>query len=260
MLNASHIHLMRQNQLILKDVSLSVDSGMQVMIIGPNGAGKSTLLHALAGALPLQSGLVTLDDQGLALWPSRVLAQRRAVLTQQVQLPFAFSVRQIVALGLSPWTLPLRQQVLITGHILALLELSDLAETRYPQLSGGQQQRVQIARVLAQIMADGAASLSGRYLLLDEPLAALDLHHQQVLLRVLADLKQRGLGIVCVIHDLNLACLYADHVLVLHHGQMVYSGGPQALLQMPVVTETYSMDSISLLHPEAGCPQWLLQR
>lgn len=260
MLDASHIHLFRQKQQVLQDVSLSVAPGRLVMIIGPNGAGKSTLLHALAGSLPLQSGQVTLDGLRLDEWSSGVLARRRAVLTQQVQLPFAFSVRQVVALGLSPWSLSLQQQTWITGHILAMLELDDLAGMSYPQLSGGQQQRVQIARVLAQIMADGAVSLSGRYVLLDEPLAALDLHHQQVLLRVLAALKQRGLGIVCVIHDINLACLYADHLLVLQHGRTVVSGPPQVLARSDVMTTTYAMDSIQLSHPESGCPQWLLQR
>jgi iron complex transport system ATP-binding protein len=260
MLAVSHIHLNRQNRPILLDMSLTVQPGQMVMIIGPNGAGKSTLLHVLAGALTASAGLVTLDSQPIIHWSPAVLAQRRAVLTQQVQLAFALSVRQVVQLGLSPWTLSRSQQQTVTEQVLSLTGLSDLAQCSYPQLSGGQQQRVHIARVLLQIMADGASSLQGRYLLLDEPLAALDVHHQQVMLRVLTGLKQRGLGIACVIHDLNLASLYADHLLVLQHGRTVFSGPPQALAQSDVMTATYAMDSIQLSHPESGCPQWLLQR
>lgn len=260
MLAVSHIHLNRQNRPILQDISLTVPSGQMVMIVGPNGAGKSTLLHVLAGAEAVQAGQVTLDSRPITHWSPAVLAQRRAVLTQQVQLAFALSVRQVVELGLSPWMLSRTQQQTITEQVLALTGLSDLAAYSYPQLSGGQQQRVHIARVLLQMIADGASSLDGRYLLLDEPLAALDVHHQQVMLRVLTRLKQRGLGIVCVIHDLNLASLYADHMLVLQHGQTMYAGPPQALAQAHVVTTTYAMDCIQLSHPESGCPQWLLRR
>ena len=258
MLQAQNISLRRGGRTLLHQVSVQLIPGQLLMVLGPNGAGKSTLLRTLAGELRADRGGVTLDARPLSEWGLQALARRRAVMTQQVQIPFALGVREVVELGLMDWSLSAARREALVYDQLQRVGMEAYRDRAYPELSGGEQQRVQLARTLTQLSAGGE---KGGYLLLDEPLAALDLKQQQRTLRLLRTLcAEEGVGVLCVIHDLNLACLYADRLLLLDCGEPVFVGQPHELLQQRVVERTYDADLIRLCHPEAALPQWQFRR
>ncbi|MGY3903803.1 ATP-binding cassette domain-containing protein [Aeromonas lusitana] len=215
----------------LAPLSLAWGGGKLVALLGPNGSGKSTLLGALAGILPGQ-GDVLLEGQSILQMSWSELAQQRAMLPQRQPQLFHIPVFQVLSLGLDETAEPaLRNQAV--AELCAALELDALLARDFSRLSGGEQQRVLIARTLLQIWP--GLNSAGRVLLLDEPLAGLDLHHQLALLRLLKSLSRQGLLVVLAIHDINLAIDWADRILCLQQGQLVGEGGvdiiDQALLE-----------------------------
>jgi iron complex transport system ATP-binding protein len=236
---------------LLHYVSLQARPGELLVVLGANGAGKSTLLRLLSGDLRPSGGSIAFEGQPLPAIPAAALARRRAVLTQQHVLSLAFRVRELVLLGRYPYFRgqPTAHDHAVVAEALALVGLGELAERSYPTLSGGEQQRAQLARVLAQVWeADGG------FLLLDEPLTGLDLHHQHHTLAVARTLVQRGFGVVAVLHDLNLAAQYADRLLLLRQGEVVASGPPAAVLTPAHVEHAYGLRVELLAHPSLGYP------
>ncbi|MGY3943013.1 ATP-binding cassette domain-containing protein [Aeromonas tecta] len=215
----------------LAPLTLNWQGGQLVALLGPNGSGKSTLLGALAGTVSAE-GDVLLDGQSISLmsWPE--LARQRAMLPQRQPQLFHIPVFQVLSLGLDESAEPaLRNQAV--ADLCAALELDALLARDFSRLSGGEQQRVLIARTLLQLWP--SLNPAGRVLLLDEPLAGLDLHHQLALLRLLKTLTRQGLLVVVSIHDINLAIDWGDRILCLQQGQLVGEGGvdiiDQALLE-----------------------------
>ena len=221
---------------VLHGVDVQVRPGQIVGVIGPNGSGKSTLLRVLAGAHLPDAGQVLLGGQ-----PARrgqALARRLATVFQSEGVPFPFTVRELVTLGRYPHTpagLGWQQaDHAAVDRVLARLELGALAERRFDELSGGEQKRVLLARALAQEPA---------YLLLDEPTAALDLHHQVALLELLSELRaSRDLGLMAVLHDLNLVAQYCDRVVLLANGRVRSEGTPAEVLVYPVLKEVFGVE------------------
>ncbi|MBV7469093.1 ATP-binding cassette domain-containing protein [Aeromonas sp. sif0611] len=205
----------------LSPLDLAWAGGQLVALLGPNGSGKSTLLGALAGILPAD-GAVLLGGKVLTdlSWPE--LARRRAMLPQRQPQLFHIPVFQVLSLGLDEEGLP-ETQGRAVAEICAALELDALLARDFNRLSGGEQQRVLIARTLLQLWP--GLNTDGRVLLLDEPLAGLDLHHQLALLRLLKRLARQGLLVVIAIHDINLAIDWADRILCLQQGRVVSEGG-----------------------------------
>ncbi|KAA9001228.1 heme ABC transporter ATP-binding protein [Affinibrenneria salicis] len=243
---------------LIGDVSLRVDSGEIVALIGPNGAGKSTLLRLLTGYLTPQRGECRLQGKALTSWPPVELARTRAVMRQHSTLSFPFSVREVVAMGRAPYGGPRRDDDEIVRQVMTQTSCAQLADRDYRRLSGGEQQRVQLARVLAQLWH---AQPTPGWLFLDEPTSALDLYHQQHLLRLLRLLtRQQPLAICCVLHDLNLAALYADRILLLHEGRLVAQGAADDVLQADILTRWYQADIGVNRHPENPLPQVYLRR
>ncbi|WBF43525.1 heme ABC transporter ATP-binding protein [Serratia rubidaea] len=241
---------------LIHDVSLSIASGEMVAIIGPNGAGKSTLLRLLTGYLQPDCGECRLLERPLELWTPEQLARVRAVMRQHSELAFGFSVEEVVAMGRAPHGM--RDAAQAVQAVMAQTDCLSLAARDYRQLSGGEQQRVQLARVLAQLWQPQPAA---RWLFLDEPTSALDLYHQQHTLRLLHDLTRRQpLAVCCVLHDLNLAALYADRILLLHQGRLVADGTPAEVLQAETLTRWYQADLGVMAHPESATPQVYLRR
>ncbi len=195
--------------------------GQLVALLGPNGSGKSTLLGALAGILPA-GGSVQIGGEPIAAlsWPE--LAQRRAMLPQRQPQLFHIPVFQVLSLGLDQGVAPAKQNEAIKA-LCEALELEALLARDFSRLSGGEQQRVLIARTLLQVWP--SLNPTGKALLLDEPLAGLDLHHQLALLRLLKKLAGQGLLVVLAIHDINLAIDWADRILCLQQGSVVREGG-----------------------------------
>lgn len=241
---------------LINDVSLSIASGETVAIIGPNGAGKSTLLRLLTGYLSPSCGECQLLGLPLDQWQPEKLAKVRAVMRQHSDLAFPFTVEEVVSMGRSPHGKRHVQQAM--QQVMAQTDCLELAQRDYRRLSGGEQQRVQLARVLAQLWQPQP---SPSWLFLDEPTSALDLYHQQHTLRLLRSLtRQQPIAVCCVLHDLNLAALYADRILLLHQGRLVAVGTPQEVLQADILTRWYQADLGVVHHPEVALPQVYLRQ
>jgi len=235
---------------VLSNVSLSIEPGQVLGLLGANGAGKSTLLAALAGELSPIRGHIELDGTPLTRIPPRRQARQRAVLPQKPSLTFDLGVQEVVAMGVYPFPEldPVEVEEL-TGSSLALAGVPHLAQRRYPDLSGGEQQRVQFARVLAQCQAQHDPNLS-RYLLLDEPISSLDPKHQIELLRTTADLAHtQGLGVLIIVHDINLAARWCDQLIMLGNGTVIASGPPTDVLTRDNLRTVYDIEADILPHP-----------
>jgi len=238
---ARDIHVRRGNRCILQAVDLSVAPGRLLALVGPNGAGKSSLLNVLAGLLVPSRGHVTLDDRPLDQWSPTALARRRAMLSQQVHLDFAFSTNEVVMLGRSPHP-PNNSAVMgDQGIVEAALRAARAWELRgrnYLDLSGGEQQRVQLARVLAQVWEQHDEP---SWVLLDEPEAGLDIAHQHFVLEHARTLTRQGYGVITVLHDLNLAARYADDVALLAQGRLLHHGSPAYALDPHTLSTVYGL-------------------
>ena len=240
---------------LLDALSLGVAPGEVLAVVGPNGAGKTTALRLLAGERQPTAGSVRLDGRPLSETPADALALRRAVLPQESGLAFGFSALDVVLLGRTPHRTTRRTDLAAAGRAMEQAGVDHLADRRYPTLSGGERQRVHLARTLAQL--DGPASgdgAAGRYLLLDEPTSALDLAHQHSVLKTARRQAAEGVGVVAVLHDLNLAAQYADRIAVLAAGRLVAVGTPAAVLTPTVVRCAFGITVVVTAHPCAACP------
>ncbi|CAN5704894.1 heme ABC transporter ATP-binding protein [soil metagenome] len=244
-LQAEAIEVRVGKKSLIRDISLTLAPGEFVAVIGPNGAGKSTLLGALSGDRPLSKGQVLLDGHPIGKWRKASLAHRRAVLPQHSSVAFDFTGRQIVRLGLLAhrgW-LTDRQKDSIAERTLAETEALAFADRPYTVLSGGERQRVQLARVLAQCDADPAAR---PFLLLDEPIAGLDLAHQHAALASARRRAERGLGVLAVLHDLTMAARYADRVAILEAGRMTALGPTETTLDPTLLSQIFGTPILRL--------------
>ena len=233
---------------LLRGVSLELSPGRMTCMVGPNGAGKSTLLEVLSGLRRTHEGAAVLEGRPLARWKPEALARRRSVLPQASLL----TALEVVLLGRTPWAgRSSRLRDLDCVHA-ALCETDALAfvERRYPTLSGGERQRVQLARVLAQLdYTRNEASFEGRCLLLDEPTAALDIAHQHAFLRTAQRLAERGAAVLAIVHDPNLALLYADHVVILAHGRIAARGDPRTVVTAERMRRIFGIEVAIERHP-----------
>lgn len=244
MLITRNLSVTRGDKSILRDLSLALEPGTLTTLLGCNGAGKSTLLKALAGEFhghgsgraPQLHGSITLNGKPLADISPKRLACLRAVLPQASQPVFPFTVEEIVSLGRYPHAprgAESRNDRMIVGEALTLAGAQMLAAREITTLSGGELARVQFARALAQIWPqEDAQQEVPRYLLLDEPTAALDLAHQHRLLETVKDLTRRWrIGALAIVHDPNLAARYADAMALLADGTIIAQGTPRDVMR-----------------------------
>lgn len=233
-------------RLIVDGVTLAPPPGATVGLLGPNGSGKSTLLRILAGVLAPTAGVVTLDGDPLRDVGRRTVARRVAVVDQDATTQVELSVEEVVRLGRIPhrraWSAPTAQDDEAVREALTRTDLSDRAAQSWHTLSGGERQRVQIARALAQ---------APRELLLDEPTNHLDIHHQLDLLALVSDLP---LTSVIALHDLNLAAMFCDHVLVLCEGVAHASGTPSEVITEELIAKVYGVRAEVTHHPTETHP------
>jgi iron complex transport system ATP-binding protein len=214
----------------------------------------------LSGALLPDGGAVEIGGRALGSWKSRDLARRRAVLTQNATLGFPFTALQVVLIGRSPHMgrHPGRGDLRAAAAAMTETGVLHLAERSYPTLSGGEKQRVQLARVLAQIMADEEATPESRYLLLDEPTNNLDLAHQHLVLAAARRLADRGVAVLAVLHDPNHAAAYADRIHVLQHGRTFAAGAPQDVLTTHLMGSVFGVAARVLNEPGRDRPYVLV--
>lgn len=239
MIEARDISVSIGRKRIIANVDFEIRPGEMAAIVGPNGSGKTTFLKAVSGDLPY-AGEISINGRDIASMKPWQLAAMRAVLPQATALSFPFTVREVVKLGLSGG----RSGVLsgederLPDRALARVDLDGFAGRFYQELSGGEQQRVQLARVLCQVWApvlDG----SPRYLLLDEPVSSLDIKHQLIIMNTARDFARRGGGVVAILHDLNLAAMFADRIFVMHRGSLAAAGSPQSVLSDELISRVF---------------------
>ncbi|GLR51014.1 ABC transporter ATP-binding protein [Shinella yambaruensis] len=239
--------------LILDGLDLAVPPGRITVIVGANACGKSTLLRTLSRLLPARKGQVLLDGKSIHRIPSRDLARTLGLLPQSPIAPEGITVADLVSRGRHPhqgvfsrWT---REDDEAVAAALAATKTDDLSERPIDELSGGQRQRVWIAMALAQ---------QTDLLLLDEPTTFLDISHQIEVLDLLTDLNQtRGTTIVMVLHDLNLAARYADHLVAMTKGRLHVAGPPEAVLTEDHVRQVFGLESRIITDPTSGRPTML---
>lgn len=240
---------------LLEPTSLQLREGQVIGLIGHNGSGKSTLLKLLARQLPLSQGQIRLDDKPIAQWGDRDFARQVAYLAQQLPTTDNLTVRELVQFGRYPWRGLLgrlrpddHQQV---ERAMQLTDTLPMAERVVDTLSGGERQRVWLAMLLAQ---------NSRYLLLDEPLAALDVAHQVDVMALIQKLsRELNLGVVVVIHDINMAARYCDHLIALHSSRLLVQGNPQEIMRGETLESIYGLPMQVMPHPAHQQPVALIQ-
>ncbi|WOO42639.1 heme ABC transporter ATP-binding protein [Rubellicoccus peritrichatus] len=249
MIAAKNISYAYGTKQVLDDVSLSIEAGTITAIIGPNGAGKSTLLNIMTGAIEASSGSILLDEKSLKSFGAADLACRRAVLPQSSKLGFNFTVREVVEMGRMPHLDRHEKDsgVDIVGLAMEATDISALEERHYLTLSGGERQRVDLARVLAQIWPDKESG-STAYLFLDEPTNNLDISHQHAVLEAGKKMASQGLGVCCVLHDLNLALNYTDCTLLLKQGRVFAQGKTEETMTRKILGEVFGVDVSVIEH------------
>lgn len=235
---------------LLAPLSMTFPAGKVTGLIGHNGSGKSTLLKMLGRHQKASEGSITLNNQTLDSWNSKAFARQVAYLPQQLPAAEGMTVRELVAIGRYPWHGALgrfsvddRQRV---EDAIYLVGLSTFADRLVDSLSGGERQRAWIAMLVAQ---------NSRCLLLDEPTSALDIAHQVDVLALIHRLsQQRGLTVIAVLHDINMAARYCDHLVALRGGEMIASGSPVEMMQSDTLAKIYGIPMGILPHPAGAAP------
>jgi iron complex transport system ATP-binding protein len=249
-LRADGLHLAYDDRLVVQDLDVTIPPGRITAIVGANACGKSTLLRALARLLAPRQGAVRLDGRALASIPTRELAQRLGILPQTPVAPDGLTVIDLVTRGRSPhqtwWRQWSRADEQAVRDALAATGMTELADRTVDELSGGQRQRAWIAMAIAQ---------GTSVLLLDEPTTYLDLAHQIDVLDLITDLNRReNRTIVMVLHDLNQACRYADHVIAMKAGRIVAEGVPTDVITADTVAEIFGLRCHITTDPISGTP------
>ncbi|MEU0952155.1 ABC transporter ATP-binding protein [Streptomyces niveus] len=249
-LAAHELTLAYDDRTVVHDLELAVPDGRVTVIVGPNACGKSTTLRALGRLLKPKSGSVLLDGAELASIPTRRIAQSIGLLPQSPVAPEAITVADLVSRGRQPhqrwWQQWSEEDERAVTDAMARTDVTELAERSVDELSGGQRQRVWIAMALAQ---------ETDLLLLDEPTTFLDIAHQVEVLDLVRRLNhEQGRTVVIVLHDLNQAARYADHLVAMKEGRIVAEGAPGEVVTAELVREVFGLESVVVPDPVTGSP------
>lgn len=255
MIELTQIHLAIGGKPVIRDVTLTVGEGVFQGLIGPNGSGKSTLLRVISGVLQPDSGVSRVGGQPVSAYPPKALARFLAVLPQEPLVAEGYTVREVIEMGRFPY-----QNWLGGGDavgqrrieaIMERLSIGHLADRLLSDLSGGERQRVALGKTMAQ---------EPQVLLLDEPTTFLDIGYQLQLMEYIKEWKREsGLTVLAVLHDLNLAALYCEHLVLLHEGRVAAAGTPAEILDASRIEQVYGTRPVVLPHPAMAVPQILLQ-
>ncbi|OIQ43847.1 MAG: heme ABC transporter ATP-binding protein [Roseobacter sp. MedPE-SW] len=254
-LEARNIRVKMGHKKVLHGVDFSANSGKVTAIVGPNGSGKTTLLRAMTGEVPHQ-GHVHINGADVTDLLPWQLAALRAVQPQSSSIAFPFTVLEIVRLGLSAGLSAADSSVPLQA--LDTVGLAGFAGRMYQDLSGGEQQRVQLARVITQVW-EPVVDDAPRWLILDEPVASLDIGHQFTVMDLTRSYAARGGGVVAVMHDLNLTAMFADHVVLMEAGKVAKTGSPGEVLTDEALARTYGCPVPVNTTPPIGVPFLLPQ-
>jgi len=245
MIKANNISYKIGNKPILKDISVSFQPGKINLILGPNGAGKSTLVKVICNQLKPQEGTVFYEGIDIKNTSVAELAKVRAVLSQNTELAFPLKVKEVVTMGRYPHfsVNPTAKDEQAVEEAMHFFDVEEMADRDYLTLSGGEKQRVHFARVVSQIWYPSGKGC--RYLVLDEPLTFLDVHYQFQFMHKLRELlKKQDMVIVGVVHDLNLAAKFADHLVLLNNGELLASGAKEEVLNAENMKTAYRLEPV----------------
>jgi iron complex transport system ATP-binding protein len=236
---------------ILEDFNIDITQGEILGVVGPNGSGKTSLVKLMTGLLDAEQGTVRLQGKDVSTLSPREIARQVAVVSQESHVLFPFTVGELVLMGRfvhqSGWGWESADDLRLARAAMQTMEVDHLAGRTFQQLSGGERQRAMIARALAQQTG---------ILLLDEPTAFLDIKHQLEIYATLKDLNgMRGVTVVLVSHDLNLASQYCDRLLLLHNGRVFCIGTPQDVLTAENLKAVYGCEVLIDAHPVVGTPR-----
>jgi len=233
----------------LDAVSLAAPRAALTAVVGPNGSGKSTLVRALVGRVPLASGHITVDDRSVDDAGRRALATRVAVVVQREEPAFPLRVHEYVALGRYPhlglFRAPSRSDRDAVSDALTRTGVVHLVDRSVTELSGGEWQRVRLARAVAQ---------GGDAIVLDEPTTFLDVGHEMGVFELMSRLATEGRAVLLVSHQLNLVARFADHIVLLHRGQVAASGSPADVMQGAILERVYEWPLVVTRDPAIGAP------
>lgn len=241
-LNLESVSLKLDNRQILKDVSLEINEGEIVSVIGPNGAGKSTLLNVLTGDINPDSGEIFYDDKQLKQISIQERAFTRSVMSQMQTLVFNFSVKDVIEMG---WLQRGNSDFsnnfsMAFENVTKECNVHNLIHRKFNSLSGGEQRRVHFARTLLQLWRPSESN-DPRYLLLDEPTANLDLSSEMLLMNILKKRASLNVGILVILHDLNLASHFADKIAIIKDGEIMAFGEPEKIMEDAFLTSIYEV-------------------
>lgn len=230
---------------ILKDLTIEIERGLFYSIIGPNGSGKTTLLKLLANTLPSSKKTIYINDQDIHVIKKKEIAKKMSVVPQITDIQYEFSVFDIVMMGRTPYTSRLGKtsDKDIEAVIEAMTETGVLKfkDKKITQLSGGELQRVILARAIAQ---------ETDIMLLDEPISHLDIGYQYEISELVHSLcKKKGITVINIVHDLNIAMRYSDKIFMLKDGKVYKSGDPDHVITKSTIKDVYSIDVELINHP-----------
>ena len=242
------------NGFSLRQIDLKIKAGEMVALIGPNGSGKTTLIKLAAGVLAPGHGEILLDGASLKSLPRREIARRIAVVPQYFYMPFAFTVGEVVMLGRTPFIRALSGETerdhTVAGRAMELTGIKRFSSHAFNELSGGERQKAVLAMALAQ---------EPKLLLLDEPTAHLDINHQVAILELVKGLnREQGVTVVGAIHDLNLAALYFDRLILLKEGAVFTEGSPSAVLTERTIHDVFGASVRITQHPLTQVPHIII--
>ena len=254
MLKLDNISYQIRKKSILGGINLTFEPGKISMILGHNGSGKSSLLKIFSGAERHFNGKVYYNGTDLSSISNETLAKKRAVLSQQSQLQFPLSVKDVVMMGRYPHFSfqPSKEDEEIGEEVISKMQLKHLQNRNYLTLSGGEKQRVHFARVLAQLWS--IPENENRYLFLDEPLNSLDINFQQEFLQIAKSFINPQTIIVAIVHDINLAIRFSDQVSFLKNGKVVSSGIPNDIVNPEILEDVFNVKTMVIKHPSGDYP------
>jgi len=258
-LNARNVTYAIGGQKLIEDITLEFKSGELTMIMGQNGAGKSTLLKVLAGSIRDHSGEVIMFQRSIDSYSELQLAQTRAVLSQHYDITFPISVDEVTMMGRYPYfkNTPREEDFHICSEAMKMLGVYELRERDFNSLSGGEAQKVQMARVLSQIWQEDGQE--HKILFLDEPVSNLDLHYQHFILRTAKQYASKGTIVIAVLHDINLASLYADRIVFMKSGRVVKTYSSDEPIEKEVLSEVFAVCAEIIQNPFSNRPIFIVR-
>ncbi len=240
LLTLKDVVIARGNTRLLEQISMSFNTGEFTAIAGENGCGKSTLLSMLSGVETPSHGTLTLGGKKISSLSANQLAMQRAVMAQSASTSFGFIADELLHLARYQYVESLEQKSRLIHGIAKQFDITHLLARNIQTLSGGERQRIFLAKSILQIIpGDKNESLEGKLLLLDEPTSALDLRHQKLVMEQLVALREKGLCIICVSHDLNLISPYCDRLILLGEKQCLADGPPAQVLTTDMLSRCY---------------------